>query len=1701
MGNKDKTRDETAATSSDREQESRDTALARTIALAVAEAFAKQKAEETKLITETFTRQMEKTQVQYDELLKVSRAQNSTTTLKVSSGSQGFRVMDPFDWTHDKNIYQRWQLWSMKARLALDAMEGDNEKTKISYLQHWLDGKGIDKIKGWMNSKILISQEDYDSLEERDRVGKYPADKVESYFTLVENILTPRSNPLLAVEELHVAKQGSMTSQDFYSHILQIVKRCQFPNPEAEERAIRDAIFIGMNSQRARDKAINLMNEEGKIVTVEFLMNHLAVEDGNSQHKFLSQLNSSSSVNMVAYDRRQNKGKGNRGKQSSGRNTAQNKSRGQASSSTAQPFRKPPGMEGKCMRCGKPDHLQGQKCAAKNAKCKECHKIGHFYKVCQSKKRTRRANLAQAVPQNENDTHIDECGLVQPNPPLVGMLKLINHIGTTSGTQGKHLKFPIDVDVRGSYKDHLIVRVDTGADVNCMNETTFKKLFPKVQLDVCPYEIQNFGNSTADISILGQFQTYLQFRGKKYLNTFIVTNANDCPNLLSHGATFRMNILKPNYPRENMVKGDEVPNYQIGKSTCTSNVFQILQDLRLKRHLGNFEPKTYRPSTTFTTGTNQPKSHEKANENTIENTIGTVNIDNVDNVSSNPIPCRTMQPPKASTFRTMPTPTVSTNQPVSNRRPSHPQSGLPPCCMHVLQAKGQVHKSGETPSLRKVQHPHNGRTSVSRFPLTKQEILSQYSSCFEGIGRFPGDPYKFHLKPDHKPARHAPRKVPVHLEKAFKEEIDSLVSQGILEEVKEHTDWVNSYVIVEKDTGNAHAPNHTIKKKLRICLDPRDLNEALEKEPYHTRSVDEITAKLQGMTVFTIVDFRKGYWMVVLHPDSRKLTCMALPFGRFQWTRLPMGTVVAQDIFQSKLDAIFIGMNGVTGIADDMIIAGKDEMEHDRNFQAFMEKCMENNLTLNAEKIQFKQKQVSFYGHVWSENGISPDPKKIQALKHMEFPPDKETMRSFLGMINYLNRYSALSAHLAAPLSSLTHQAADYKPEKTHMENFQRLKMEISKTEALPYFNTSAETILQTDASKKGLGACLIQNGKVVCYASRSLTKTEQNYQNLEREALGTIWGMEKFHYFLYGKEFTLETDQKPLVSIYKKHMVDISPRVQRLIVRSFPYQPFTVVYKKGRDIPVADALSHVTPMDPEDNIKLPIIAINMITKLVLMSTFAQDNFSRKLDRIRKSTSQDDQLTRLSRYINTGFPCEKKNLPRDLQDYWNYRDTLSIENGLITCGSRIIVPHEMRAEMMQYIHEGHQGKERCLLQARNTVFWPRISHDIQELIERCIICQEHGKSQPIVGITQELPPFPWHTLATDIFYWKRMDFLIVADVFSKYFLIRKLINSTSTAVCAEIATIVTELGLPHVIRSDNGPCYSSKEFQQMLQRYNITHHTSSPHHPRSNGFVERMVGVAKKLMDKAGSEGKPWISGLYEYRVTPQSGSIASPLQLLTQRIPREKDLPQLPSTLGTQEMYDTHQEILRRQPDRPERSYIELTPGMAVWVQHKQNTSWEPAIIASQTSPNSYWIMQENGDDQPKLYRRTRSMLKIRCTEVQKPSLEYNQPTEMNKAKFHSPYSLNEERNHVQHNSVDKIPRDLVIPTKSNTSAPDSEFSEGKEENIADIAEEAPAEVPAPATAPTLETVEERPHTPGSRKSTRKNFGRPASAYSDFYM
>ena len=864
-------------------------------------------------------------------------------------------------------------------------------------------------------------------------------------------------------------------------------------------------------------------------------------------------------------------------------------------------------------------------------------------------------------------------------------------------------------------------------------------------------------------------------------------------------------------------------------------------------------------------------------------------------------------------------------------------------------------------------------------PLIKQDILDVYSDVFTGIGKFPGMPYKFQLKQNAKPTRHAPRKVPIHLQDAFHKEIRNLEQLGILEETKDVTEWVNSFVIMEKKvptdsskipTDSKSSQGHSMNKKLRICLDPRDLNEALEREPYYTWSIEEIMAKFHGMTRFTIADFNKGYWMVELDPESRKYTKMALDIGRFQWTRLPMGSIVAQDVFQRKLDAILLDVPGVTGIADDMVIYGRSDLEHDKHLINFLEVCRRNTLTLNPDKMQFRLPQVSFFGHQWSAKGLSPDPKKIAAVKRMNLPQDVEMIRSFLGLVNYLNRFSPCLAELSEPLREICRQDTEFDLTESIHVAFSRTKEEISKNMTLPYFNPRSATTLQTDASKKGIGAVILQDSRPVMFASRALNGAEKKYQNLERECLVTIWGMEKFHYFLYGKQFTLETDQKPLVSIYKKHMVEISSRIQRLIVRSFLYQPFDVQYRRGKEIPLADALSRVTPTPvEEDGIQLPIVAVNLITSNIPVS-------STEIGLICEETSKDPTLTLLRHYIHMGWPIDHRMLPQELHTFWNYREDLSMENGLITKGARLLIPSTLRRKVLEQIHEGHLGIEKCMLKARDSVFWPGISNDIRETVEKCGICQASSRAAKPVGNVSDMPPHTWHTLGTDLFYWNKIDYLVIGD-YSKYLIVRRLPNSSTHMVIKELGLVFTELGRPFVLRSDNRPCYSSREFHNFLSFYQVDHITSSPHYPQSNGFAEALVGITKKLMEKSVKEGKPWNYGLLQYRTTPISSTLPSLLEMLTGRRPCSS-LPQLPSSIGkSMETSRIHQELLRRQPNNnTSTGAMDLEPGQPVFVKEVNGNVWRTATVDQPAAePDSYWMRFPDNS----LLRRTRSMIKPR--------------------------------------------------------------------------------------------------------------------------
>ena len=866
----------------------------------------------------------------------------------------------------------------------------------------------------------------------------------------------------------------------------------------------------------------------------------------------------------------------------------------------------------------------------------------------------------------------------------------------------------------------------------------------------------------------------------------------------------------------------------------------------------------------------------------------------------------------------------------------------------------------ETPDLssNRVPGSNNHSLSIADLPLTQDKVETTYADVFQGLGKFPGEPYKLRLKPDAVPVKHRPRKVPVHLQDAFHEEVERLVKIDVLEKVTEPTEWVNSFVIVEKviDSSNAHSPNHTIKKSIRLCIDPKDLNEALEREPYYSRTIDELISMFAGAKVFTIVDMDKGYWQVVLHPESRKLTCMAFDIGRYQFKRLPMGSKVASDIFQRMLDSVYIDLPGVTGIADDMVIFSRNEEEHDRNLILFLETTRKNGLVLNKRKLQFKKEEVSFFGHRWNSTGISPDPKKTESILKMQFPPDKETMHSFLGLVNFLNRNTPRLAELCSPLRKLILKDSHYSPGDPEHAAFDAIKAEFQKKIILPYSDRNKETILQTDASKKGFGAVILQEEQPIYYASKVLTSAEKNYQNLEREAQAAVWGMEKFHYFLYSRKFILQTDQKPLVSIFRKHMIDVSPRIQRITIRAWQYE-FEPQHIPGRNNVISDALSRVTPLEFQDsNAEKDILTVNFLQ----YSSIEE----RERDEVLQETNKDKELQSLKHYISTGWPAKRSQIPVFLHPYWNFRDELMIESGILMKNSKVLIPESLKQKYLKQIHQGHQGIKACRSRAREFVSSVNINNDLKELVEKCDLCQSQQNSTTIIQkYVSEVPPHPWHMVDSDLFYFQRIDFLVVVDYFSKYLIVRKIPNSTSSAVIKELGMIFSEFGKPQIFRSDNGPCYLSQEFRFFMQNWLIEHRTSSPHYPQSNGLAESMVKVSKNLIEKAVRQDLPWNQLLLDYRCTPISSEIPSPAEILFGR-KLQSSISILPSQVMNDRISKQRELIAKKEgkfytnvKDFQDRiKALPLEAGQNVWLQNSDSRKCEEAVIREKCrEPNSY--------------------------------------------------------------------------------------------------------------------------------------------------
>ncbi|XP_046560092.1 uncharacterized protein K02A2.6-like [Haliotis rubra] len=573
------------------------------------------------------------------------------------------------------------------------------------------------------------------------------------------------------------------------------------------------------------------------------------------------------------------------------------------------------------------------------------------------------------------------------------------------------------------------------------------------------------------------------------------------------------------------------------------------------------------------------------------------------------------------------------------------------------------------------------------------QIEDNYKDVLQGIlGSFDGT---VHLSVDDTvtPVVMPSRRVPITLRPKLKAELDRMQKLGVIAPVSQPTPWVSQIAITQKRSGD-----------LRICLDPQELNKALQREHYTLPILEDTLHELGQSRVFSKADLSSGYWHCVLDEESSFITTFQTCFGRYRWLRLPFGLNVSSEIFQRKLTEALDGLPGVVCIADDVLIHGKDVNHHDENLKQFLTRCREKNIRLNPNKLELRLSEITFMGHVITKDGLKSDPEKVRAIHDMPVPSNTEELRRFLGLVNYLAKFLPNLTEVTTPMRNLTKKDVPWTWSKSQQDSFDKVKFLVSSTPVLSFYDPAKPATLENDVCEHGLGSVLLQEGRPVAYASHSLTDAERRYAQIEKELLAVVFGLQKFHHYTYGRHVSVITDHKPLVAIY---------------------QP-------GTTIPIADTLSRA-PLP--DKTQLEPVQVNSV-----MYTNITDH---SLDQIKAATLTDDILSQLKTVIVQGWPDIKNDLSPELRTYFSYRDELTVHDGLLLRGSRVVIPASMREELKRKLHVGHMGINSCLRRAKSTVFWPLMSSDIRQYIESCDICQKFcDKHSPEPLYMHEIPDHP-----------------------------------------------------------------------------------------------------------------------------------------------------------------------------------------------------------------------------------------------------------------------------------------------------------------------------------------------------------------------
>lgn len=884
---------------------------------------------------------------------------------------------------------------------------------------------------------------------------------------------------------------------------------------------------------------------------------------------------------------------------------------------------------------------------------------------------------------------------------------------------------------------------------------------------------------------------------------------------------------------------------------------------------------------------------------------------------------------------------------------------------------------------------------------------STFNTCpHQPLPELQGKPMTIHVLPHALPrCCHTAANIPIHWSEKVHADLLRDERLGVIERVPHgvKSSWCHRMVVTRKQDGT---PRRTI--------DFTPLNKFCAREPFSTESPFHLARKVPANTWKTVTDAWNGYHSVPLRPEDRHFTTFITPFGRWRYRRAPQGYLGSGDAFNQRIAAALVDFTRKERCVDDTVHYDANLEEHWWRTIDYLRLANQVGIILNPDKFQFCCQEVDFAGFRISSQSIQPLPKYIEAIRSFPKPTNISDIRSWFGLVNQVAHYAQLR-NLMTPFKPLLSPKCRFEWTPERDQAFESSKSAIISAirHGVEIFDPQRPTCLRPDWSTKGIGYFLTQkhcrcpsnlpqccpNGwRIVLAGSRFLSDTEKRYAPIEGESLSIAWSLEQTRYFTLGcDDLIIVTDHKPLVKIFGDRTLDeiTNTRIFRLKQRTMPWK-FRIHHMPGNTNCAADAASR-HPVSPPPS---ALLNANDLCDSAILASIQRDlrKFSSLTwERLASETAADVNMRRLTTSIESGAILDQ--CVPELLEYQDIRHDLYTHDGVILYNDRVVVPPSLRREVLECLHSAHQGISNMGSRAREIIFWPGYTNDIERLRHSCSSCNRCAPSQAATPPhTPFIPQTPFEAIFSDYFNYAGHQFLVIGDRFSGWVEIHSAKSGTVSAgadgLVASLRKFFSTFGIPEELSSDGGPQFTSETTRTFLRQWGVHHRISSAHFHQSNGRAEVAVKAAKRIiLDNMSPDGSLnndlFLRAILQLRNTPSPDCSLSPAVILFGRPLRDTmafatRLEKFRNTNFAPQWRDTWilKEIANRARaarnceslTRSTRHLPPLSPGNRVFLQNQHGNfpkAWDRSGVIVEVLPHDQYRVRVDGSNRVTLRNR----------------------------------------------------------------------------------------------------------------------------------